>query len=132
MTDCDVEEPAGYSFVCGCCCGVEETLYVVQVDTASGAGKTQSWHELSLKGLVAPDQFKKDVWGMKRGEVIDGVDGTVAPLAVSMARDGLGSAAAGAVPDAKGLASLTATMQELLEVQKKQLACLLEMKDEGV
>jgi len=126
MTDCDVEEPAGYSFVCECLCPVEETLYIVQVDTASGAGKTESGHELSLKGLFAPDQFKKDVWAMKRGETIDGVDGTVAPMAVSMARDGPGGGGDGG--GSQGLATLTATMQELLEVNKQQLACLLEMK----
>jgi len=126
MTDCDVEEPAGYSFVCEFMCPVEQTLHVVQVDTASGAGKTESGHELSLKGLFAPDQFKKDVWAMKRGETIDGVDGTVAPMAVSMARDGPGGGGDGG--GSQGLATLTATMQELLEVNKQQLACLLEMK----
>ena len=127
MTDCDVEEPAGYSFVCESLCAVEQTLHVVQVDTASGAGKTESGHELSLEGLVSPEEFKKDVWGMKRGEPIDGVDGTVAPMAVSMARDGPG----GGPGSGEGLASLAGTMRELLEVNKQQLACLLALKEKG-
>lgn len=134
MTDCDVEEPAGYSFVCGCLCPVEQVLSTVQVDTASGAGKMEGGHELSLKGLEAPDVFKKDVWAMKRGETIDGVDGTVAPMAVSMARDGEGGGAGmGGFVGGGGeaVASLAATMRELLEVNKKQLACLLEMKEKG-
>ena len=137
MTDCDVEEPAGYSFVCGCLCPVEQTLFTIQVDTASGAGKMEGGHELSLKGISAPDTFKKDVWAMKRGEPIDGVDGTVAPMAVSMARDGDGGGGGGVGGGVGGsgggeaVASLAATMRELLEVNKKQLACLLEMKDKG-
>jgi len=58
-------------------CPAEQTLHVVQVDTASGAGKADGGHELSLKGLIDPEAFKPDVWAMKRGETIDGVDGTV-------------------------------------------------------
>ena len=135
MTDCDVEEPAGYSFVCECLCPVEQTLYIVQVDTASGGGKTESGHELSLQGLVASEEFKKDVWAMKRGEPIDGVDGTVAPMAVSMARagpgDGGGPGGGGGLGGGEGLASLAATMRELLEVNRQQLACLVELKDKG-
>ena len=61
MTDCDIEEPAGASMVCGLCCPVENVLYIVQVDTASGAGKADNGHELSLKGLSSPEQFKLDV-----------------------------------------------------------------------
>jgi len=129
MTDCDVEEPAGYSFVCGLCCGVEQTLHIVQVDTASGSGKAENGHELSLKGLVDPKSFKRDVWAMKRGEPVDGVDGTVAPMAVSMARGAAGGdgCAAGAVDSSAGLA-LVQTMKELLEVNRQQLACLLELR----
>jgi len=124
MTDCDIEDPAGASMVCGCFCPVEHVLHIVQVDTASGAGKTEGGHELSLKGLENPEQFKLDVWAMKRGEAVDGVSGTVAPLAVSMARDGAPRAMQG---DAGATAQLAATMKELLEVSKQQLACLLEM-----
>jgi len=132
MTDCDVEEPAGYSFVCGLCCPVEQTLHIVQVDTASGAGKAENGHELSLKGLTDPSSFKRDVWAMKRGEVVDGVDGTVAPMAVSMARGAPSSGGSkggggGVVDSAAGLA-LVEAMKELIEVNKKQLACLLELK----
>ena len=58
-----------------------------------------------------------------------GVSGTVAPLAVSMARDGAAKAAPAAQSDA--VAGLAATMRELLEVSKQQLACLMELKDGG-
>ena len=88
MTDCDIEEPAGSAGPC--CYLVPRVLHTVHVDTASsgavkeGGGVT---HELTIRGLLDADGFKKDVWAMKRGEVVDGVDGTVAPLAVSMVRD---------------------------------------------
>ena len=64
MTDCDVEEPAGSSG--NCLMLVANTLHVVNVDTASSHGG----HELTLVGLVAPEEFKKDVWQMKRGEQV--------------------------------------------------------------
>jgi len=127
MTDCDVEEPAGASFVCGLCCPVEHTLAIVQVDTASGAGKAEGGHELSLKGLIDPESFKRDVWAMKRGEAVDGVDGTVAPVTVRMARDGSSSSGA-ATSSGSSSPSLLQAMQELLVVNKQQLACLMEMK----
>merc|ERR1719421_2597890 len=88
MTDCDIEEPAGSTGPC--CYLVPRVLHTVHVDTASsgavveGAGVT---HELTIRGLVNPEGFKRDVWAMKRGEAVDGVDGTVAPMAVSMIRD---------------------------------------------
>jgi len=116
MTDCDVEEPAGSSG--NCLMLVANTLHVVNVDTASSHGG----HELTLVGLVAPEEFKKDVWQMKRGEQVAGVSGTVAPMAVSMARDG--GAGVGAAP-ALSSSSLeakideqTAVLKELLEVMK--------------
>ena len=91
MTDCDIEEPAGSE---GCCCWlVPRTLTVVHVDTASSGfvanpnGAPVEQHELTLRGLVDPELFKTDVWAMKRGEPVDGVDGTVAPMAVSMHRE---------------------------------------------
>ena len=97
------------------------TLHVVNVDTASG-NRDEGGHELSLVGLVAPEEFKKDVWQMKRGEQVAGVSGTVAPMAVSMARDG--GAGMGAAP-ALSTSSLeakideqTAVLKELLEVMK--------------
>jgi len=89
MTDCDLELPAGSSGPI--CCLVPNTLAHVHVDTAS----TTSGHELTLTGLLEPEKFKKDVWAMKRGEPVDGVDGTVAPLAVKMAREGSGSGSGG-------------------------------------
>ena len=119
MTDCDVEEPAGSS---GCCLMlVANTLHVVNVDTASG-NRDDGGHELSLVGLVAPEEFKKDVWQMKRGEQVAGVSGTVAPMAVSMARDGgAGMGAAPALSSSSLEAKIdeqTAVLKELLEVMK--------------
>ena len=64
-------------------------LHTVHVDTASSGAVTEAGinHELTIQGLVDPEGFKRDVWAMKRGEPVDGVDGTVAPIAVSMIRD---------------------------------------------
>jgi hypothetical protein len=125
MTDCDVEEPAGASFICGLCWPVPQTLHIVQVDTASGSGKMEGGHELSLKGLVDPFSFKRDVWAMKRGEPVDGVEGSVAPLGVCMVGE---AAAAGGMDSSTSFAPLMQTMQQLLEVNKKQLDCLMELK----
>lgn len=87
ITDCDIEEPAGSSGPC--CCLVENTLTLVNVDTASGnrggPGEGGGGHELSLKGLKDPHSFKKAVWAMKRGEGIPG--GASMPVAGSMGMD---------------------------------------------
>lgn len=130
MTDCDVEEPAGAE---GCCCAlVPRTLKVVHVDTASSGiiqtdqGPKQT-HELTLRGLVDAEGFKNDVWAMKRGEPVDGVDGTVAPMAVSMHRGGDapagGMMTAASMPGAATIAPLleeqTALLKELLAAQKE-------------
>lgn len=87
MTDCDIEEPAGSSGPC--CWLVPNVLHTVHVDTASSGAVTEGGtrHELTIRGLVDPEGFKRDVWAMKRGEPVDGVDGTVAPIAISMIRD---------------------------------------------
>lgn len=88
MTDCDIEEPAGSDGPC--CYLVPRVLHTVHVDTASSGAVNEGGkvtHELTIRGLVDPEQFKRDVWAMKRGEAVDGVDGTVAPMAVSMIRD---------------------------------------------
>eukprot|EP00934_Nitzschia_sp_Nitz4_P005650 Nitzschia sp. Nitz4//scaffold141_size107518//104889//105845//NITZ4_004302-RA/size107518-augustus-gene-0.85-mRNA-1//1//CDS//3329536366//5640//frame0 len=89
ITDCDVAEPAGASGPC--CCMVQNVLYTVNVDTASGnrGGEGSPKFELVLAGLKDPDQFKNDVWSMKRGEgVMDSPYATgavpVAPSAMRM------------------------------------------------
>jgi hypothetical protein len=64
-----VEEPAGSAF---CCC-VKRVLFVINVDTANG-------RELQLAGLFDPHHFKRDVWAMKRGDGIAGVDNSAVPL----------------------------------------------------
>ena len=91
LTDCDIEEPAGSAGIP--CKLVKKTLYVVQVDTASGSRRVDpesgvSLHELSISGLMDVETFKRDVWTMKRGEpLIGGRTPTVAPGAISMVRD---------------------------------------------
>ncbi|KAL1523697.1 hypothetical protein AB1Y20_018634 [Prymnesium parvum] len=127
MTDCDVEEPAGSS---GCCLNlVSNVLHVVRVDTASG-DRTMGGHELTISGLVSPEEFKRDVWAMKRGEQIAGVSGTVAPLAVSMTRDHGQSetklmSAGNPSVEAK-LDMQTDLLREMLEVMKAQDALIEE------
>merc|ERR1712087_509310 len=67
ITDCDVQEPAGTA----CCCCIQNVLSVVNVDTASSGGTNSEGgprHELRLKGLKYPNEFKQAVWGMKRGQ----------------------------------------------------------------
>jgi hypothetical protein len=120
MTDCDVEEPAGSS---GCCCMlVPNTLTMVNVDTASG-NRESGGHELSLKGLVASEEFKRDVWQMKRGEQVAGVEGVVAPNAVNMVRDGKVASGGGSGSSAQLEAKMdeqTALLREMLAVMKEQ------------
>lgn len=135
MTDCDIEEPAGATG--SCCYLVPRTLKVVHVDTASSgytgdAGAQQ--HELTLRGLIDPETFKNDVWAMKRGEPVDGVDGTVAPMAVSMHRGDGPSAGGGVVPVAThavgASAQTAATIAPLLEEQTALLKELLAAQRE--
>merc|ERR1712083_16469 len=66
ITDCDVQEPAGTA----CCCCIQNVLSVVNVDTASSGSNKEGVprHELVLKGLKYPNEFKQAVWGMKRGQ----------------------------------------------------------------
>eukprot|EP00928_Gymnodinium_smaydae_P057544 TRINITY_DN40782_c0_g1_i1.p1 TRINITY_DN40782_c0_g1~~TRINITY_DN40782_c0_g1_i1.p1 ORF type:complete len:260 (-),score=33.47 TRINITY_DN40782_c0_g1_i1:199-978(-) len=70
ITDCDVTEPAGTA----CCCCVQNTLSVVNIDTASSGASKEGLprHELSLRGLKYPNEFKRAVWGMKRGQAPSG------------------------------------------------------------
>lgn len=133
MTDCDIEEPAGS--VGACCYLVPRTFKVVHVDTASSGfvasssdGPAVEKHELTLRGLKDPDLFKSDVWAMKRGEPVDGVDGTVAPMAVSMHRGG------DAPPSRFPLSSVpsdgTKVLAPLLEEQTSLLKDLLAAQRE--
>lgn len=138
ITDCDVEEPAGASGPF--CCLVQNVLYRVNVDTASGSRGEGNTHELSLAGLKDPHQFKKDVWSMKRGEGIAGSPNStgiiVAPSAVIMDDRG-GGESGKAVPvvtsgtgmSAEGEAKLLALMEEqnkLIKSQNKILKNILE------
>ena len=122
-TDCDIEEPAGSAGFC--CYLVPRVLHTVHVDTASsgsvipGDVKGAITHELTIRGLLDPEGFKRDVWAMKRGEVVDGVDGTVAPLAVSMIRDRAQHApAASTEPTAPLLVEQNSLLREMLAAMK--------------
>merc|ERR1711991_832602 len=89
ITDCDIEEPAGNS---GCCWLVENTVSVVNVDTASSGGTDPNQgikkHELQIRGLVDPHAFKKLVWKMKReGHGTPSQQQFVAPANVKMSRN---------------------------------------------
>jgi len=66
ITDCDVTEPAGAA----CCCCIPRTLSTVRVDTASSGAVKEGGvtHELELKGLRFPNEFKQAVWAYKRGQ----------------------------------------------------------------
>lgn len=106
-------------------------LHTVHVDTASsgsvipGDVKGDITHELTIRGLVDPEGFKRDVWAMKRGEVVDGVDGTVAPLAVSMVRDRTQHApAASTEPTAPLLLEQNSLLREMLTAIKTPAAAL--------
>ena len=113
---------------------VPNTLNIVQVDTASGSrDPMMGGHELSVKGVLDPEAFKRDVWAMKRGEPIPGVEGVVAPVAVNMLREdrpgggGGGAAAAGmggGASEAK-LDAQTALLQDILATLKEQNQILL-------
>ncbi|KAJ1626696.1 hypothetical protein T492DRAFT_1031064 [Pavlovales sp. CCMP2436] len=67
ITDCDVEEPAGNALLC---C-VPNVLRKLKVSTASSS-------EL-IEGLADPEQLKRDVWSMKRGEGISADPSSVVP-----------------------------------------------------
>lgn len=122
MTDCDVEEPAGSS---GCCLYlVKDTLHVVNVDTASGS--LGGGHELTIRGLRSPHEFKADVWKMKRGEPIDGVSASaipVAPSVTTMVRDGGRGGGLDTSLEAK-IDEQTSVLRELLQVVKLQTELL--------
>ena len=102
-------------------------LHTVHVDTASSgvanpADPGTMTHELTIRGLIDPEGFKRDVWAMKRGEVVDGVDGTVAPMAVSMIRDSAHPApAAPAEATAPLLVEQTSLLREMLTAMKAAL-----------
>ena len=86
ISDCDVVEPGGADGDCACVCPAMRTFYTFNVATG-----TESF---SLRGIDAPYELKKDVWSMKRGQGIEGVDmdavAAVAPAVASMDRSGGG------------------------------------------
>lgn len=133
MTDCDIQEPAGS--VGPCCYLVPRTLHTVHVDTASSgaiAPNGKATHELEISGLRDPEQFKRDVWAMKRGEVVDGVAGQpMPPNAVTMLRDpaagggALGGHSGGSYGGGEAREQ-TAILREVLEGIKETNALLKE------
>jgi hypothetical protein len=134
ITDCDIREPAGSSGPC--CCMVENVLHEVNVDTASGNRTAGNAYELVLKGLKDPDQFKRDVWSMKRGEGISGISASAGLMAapVELQMDRLDtSAAAYKVQSSSGVSSQTEGQlvdlmrenNQLLKTQNKILTDIL-------
>lgn len=77
ITDCDIEAPAGAEG-CDPCCLIPRVMYKVNIQSA-GSG-------FVIEGLKDPEQFKKDVWNVKRGAQVDGVEGVIAPSGMAMAR----------------------------------------------
>ena len=121
ITDCDIEEPAGAD---GCpCCLVQRTMMVFNVDTASEG------RALSIWGVDVPYELKQDVWSMKRGEGIEGVDmSSIAPSAVSMVgRDGGAGGVTGGGAGGKSSAETERLLGEILQTLKQQNE-LIELK----
>lgn len=88
ITDCDIQEPAGRT---ACCWAVENTITVVNVDTASSGGPGQEGlprHEVQIRGLVDPHAFKKLVWKMKREGHGTPSQQVAAPRDINMSRGG--------------------------------------------
>ena len=96
------------------------------MDTASGS-RFEDGHELSVKGMIGAGAFKKDVWAMKRGEPIPGIEGVVAPVTANMLRDvsSAGGGGMGGSSDAK-LDAQTALLVDILAVLKEQNHILLK------
>ena len=114
ITDCDVEEPAGSE---GCpCLLVKRTEYVFNVATANGPA-------LILRGIDAPYELKKDVWSMKRGQGIAGVEAAynAAPSVASMDRSGGGGGGVGGGNSEQLLA-------QILQCLKEQNSILAQLK----
>ena len=114
-------EPAGAD---GCpCCLVQRTMMVFNVDTASEG------RALSIWGVDVPYELKQDVWSMKRGEGIEGVDmSSIAPSAVSMVgRDGGAGGVTGGGAGGKSSAETERLLGEILQTLKQQNE-LIELK----
>jgi len=117
LTDCDNEEPAGSTIICCCFC-VKNVLHRTNIDTANG-------RELSLVGLKDPEAFKKDVWAMKRGDGLVGVDNSSVPIAtVRMGPNNEKSGFFGGKRGTKG--GPDPATAELVQLMKKQNALLEE------
>ena len=100
-----MEEPAGSE---GCpCLLVKRTEYVFNVATANGPA-------LILRGIDAPYELKKDVWSMKRGQGIAGVEAAynAAPSVASMDRSGGGQGGVGGGNSEQLLAQILLCLKE--------------------
>ena len=120
ITDCDVEEPAGSE---GCpCLLVKRTEYTFNVATANGPA-FHSPTTQGLRGIDAPYELKKDVWSMKRGQGIAGVDtaAAVAPSFASMDRSGGSQGGIGGGNSEQLLA-------QILQCLKEQNSILAQLK----
>ena len=119
ITDCDVEEPAGSE---GCpCMLVKRTEYVFNVATANGPA-FHSPTTVGLRGIDAPYELKKDVWSMKRGQGIAGVEAAynAAPSVASMDRSGGGGGVGGGNSEQ--------LLAQILQCLKEQNSILAQLK----
>ncbi len=119
ITDCDVEEPAGSE---GCpCMLVKRTEYVFNVATANGPAFHSSM-SVGLRGIDAPYELKKDVWSMKRGQGIAGVEAAynAAPSVASMDRSGGGGGGGGGNSEQ--------LLVQILQCLKEQNSILAQLK----
>mgnify|MGYP004050917281 FL=1 len=108
-----MEEPAGSE---GCpCLLVKRTEYVFNVATANGPA-------LILRGIDAPYELKKDVWSMKRGQGIAGVEAAynAAPSVASMDRSGGGGGVGGGNSEQ--------LLAQILQCLKEQNSILAQLK----
>jgi len=106
---------------------VKNMLTLVNVDTASGSKGPGpgAGHELTLKGLVDPHQFKKDVWAMKRGEGINGSVPT-APPSSGIAMDRSGGVGFGGVEMSFGKSAALASNSDVVPLMMEQNKLLKE------
>ena len=114
ISDCDVVEPGGADGACACVCPAMRTFYTFNVATG-----TESF---SLRGLDAPYELKKDVWSMKRGQGIAGVEAAynAAPSVASMDRSGGGGGVGGGNSEQ--------LLAQILQCLKEQNSILAQLK----
>ena len=124
ITDCDVEEPAGT--VTGISPCLPREAHGVRVQRRHGerpgVPATAIPHDSILRGIDAPYELKKDVWSMKRGQGIAGVEAAynAAPSVASMDRSGGGGGVGGGNSEQ--------LLAQILQCLKEQNSILAQLK----